>query len=151
MDGFSPEFQIDHSLRPGSVYKMTAPEIIQTSVWHYFIIVAVDDDDIYMVLCTTQIDNKIAFFDRRGIDHSTLVYIEPDSDKNGLEVDTYFDCNEKYQITENSLIEKLRDGRLVYKGQISLDQYFQIRQAIIDSYINDLPEFLLQHNIRMNK
>lgn len=144
MNGLSAEDQISYSLTPRAVYKMTAPELIQTDVWHYFIIVAIDESDIYMVMCTTQVDNKIRFFDIKGIDHSTLVHLNP-TNENGLEVDSYVDCNEKHQITSNSLVNKLENSQLQYKGKISWVHFLQIRQAIIDSYINDLPEFLLPH------
>lgn len=85
---FPPELIISSTLCVGVVYKFSAPELIDTTIPHYFIVVAIDDNDNYLVLCTTQLNQKLNYFQRMGYDPNTLAYLTPTSE-NGLTDDTY--------------------------------------------------------------
>lgn len=137
-------YTIDSTLSIGVIYKFEAPDLIDTDIPHFFIVVAVDAPDNYLVLCTTQLENKTKYFDKRKLDYSSLVYIKPDS-LNKFKKDTYVNCNDYYTITTPVLKNKLESGSLSYIGNISLNHYLQIKNGIIQSPINDLPEYLLIH------
>ena len=141
---FPPEFLINNTLLVGTVYEFTAPELITTDVPHRFIIVAIEDDDNFMLVCTSQIDNKKEYFERAGLDTNGLVIIEPDEDKVFVKT-SCVNCNDPYKITKQKLINKTKSKSLEYKGVISLDYYSQIRVGIINSHTNDLPENMLKH------
>lgn len=138
------DFFIESTLEIGTVYKFEAPELIKTDVPHYFIIVAMEDEENYMVLCSSRKESRLNYINRMGYNLATLVYIKPDSG-NGFSVDTYVDCNEYFTISKVTLINKHRVGILEHKGSISLNHYLQIKKGIIESYVNDLPADMLQH------
>lgn len=52
MVGTLASLYVEKTLRIGAVNKMEAPELISTSISHYFIIVATDGDDNFLVLCS---------------------------------------------------------------------------------------------------
>lgn len=144
MVNLPPELVLAKTLAIGSIYKLVAPELINTSIPHYFIVVSILDDDNYMVLSTTKGDKKEKLFNSRGFDLEGLVFIRPDA-KNNLPTNSFIDCNYNFEITKQELIEKLRLGKLKFIGNISYNHYDQIRTGIINSHINDLPSELLIH------
>ncbi len=139
-----PDYVIESTLKIGTVYKFTAPELIETEIPHYFIIIAIDGDNNYLVLCTTNKEGKEEYFINAGLDFTGLVYIKPD-ENNGLKDYTYVNCNDYHIISKSSLIFKFSEGILDYIGYISLNHYSQIRKGIKQSYISDLPHYLLKH------
>lgn len=138
----SPEYVISSTLSIGAVYKLTAPELISTTIPHYFIVVAIENDDNYLVLCTTQLNSKLNYFQRNGLDLNTLVYLVPSTD-NGLTNNTYVNCNDYYHISKSSLISKVQSDILSVTGKVSEDEYNLIASAIKLSHTNDLPDYLL--------
>ncbi len=100
------ELVLASTLCIGTIYKFSAPELIDINIPHYFIVVAIEDDNNYMVVCTTQLDNKIKYFDNLGLDFNGLVYIKPDN-TNGLTKDSYVNCNQYHTITRQELIIKI--------------------------------------------
>jgi hypothetical protein len=143
---FSPEDYINATLKVGVVYKFDASDIIGTDVPHYFVVVAIDEDDNYLVVSTTQREKKEEYFKNAGLDLSTLVYVKNDT-YNGLTENSYINCNDKYHISRDRLIQKRAQGVLSCMGEISYNHYEQIRSGIKSSKLNDLPEELLIHPI----
>lgn len=139
-----PDLVIDSTLEIGSIYKIKAPELISTDIPHFFIVVAIDNHDIYLVLCTSKKDKKVEHFENKNLDFTSLVYIKPDID-NKLPIDTYINCNDYFVITKNNLKLKLISGYLTYIGKVSLNHYLQIKNGIVESYTNDIPKYLLKH------
>lgn len=137
-----PDFVITSTLKVGVVYKIIAPELISTDVPHYFIVVAISGSDNYMLLSTTQLHNKINYLIKRGINLETLAYIQANDD-NGLTDDSYFNCNDKYTITKQQLIEKVKQEKLSITGNITSEEYEKLVYSINLSEINDIPKFLL--------
>ncbi|MFW5804029.1 MAG: hypothetical protein ACOCWG_02240 [bacterium] len=138
------EFIIDNTLTVGTIYKIVADELIGTDVPHYFIIVAIDGTDNYLTLCTSQKERIENHFKNKKLNLDGLVYIKPDK-ANGLKIDTYVNCNDYYLLSKDKLVSKLESRNLQYIGQLSLNHYAQIKTGIINSYINDIPHFLLVH------
>ncbi len=141
---FPPEFVLSKSLKVGVVYKMKAPELIETSIWHYFVVVAQCDDDSYLIVSTTQLENRMEYLNKRGYDLDTLAYISPNSD-NGLTKDSYFDCNSYHTLSKDNLISKIEESELCIEGQFSEEEYSKIIDAIKLSTVNDIPRFLLKY------
>lgn len=130
------------SLKVGTVYKLTAPELITTEIPHYFVIVAINNEENFMLLSTTQYQNKINYLQKRNIDLDTLVSLSPNED-NGLTQNSYFDCNHYYTITKEKLVEKANKGELNITGNINQYEYDVLKGGISLSITNDIPEFLL--------
>ncbi len=137
-----PNFVIENTLQVGVVYKLAAPELIETDKPHYFVVVATDDMDNYLVVCTSQLENKLRYLKRAGLDERTLAYLAP-NDVNGLTKDTYLNCNEYFIVSRQKLVRKLTEGHLDFTGNVSSDEYEEIKYSIIESPINDIPEEVL--------
>jgi uncharacterized pyridoxal phosphate-containing UPF0001 family protein len=135
---------ISTTLKVGAIYKLTAPELINTKIPHYFIIVGIDDEDNYMVLCTSQKENKLNHFKNNNLELEGLVCIQPNK-VNKLKKETFVNCNDYHTISKSKLKDKINSDSLEVKGEISLNIYTQIKNGIIKSEVNDLPEFLLIH------
>ena len=144
MVSIPPKYVIDSTLKVGTIYKFNAPELINTTEPHFFIVVAIEDLDNYLVLCTSQDKKKEKYFTNNNLDFSGLVYIKPDSD-NGLCMNTYVNCNDYYTITKSSLIKKCNSKGFKLTGTLSLNHYEQIKTGIIKSHTNDLPENILEY------
>ena len=141
----SPKSVITSTLKVGVVYKIEAPELITTSVPHYFVVIAIDDDDNFLALSTTQLEKKIEHLNRRGYDLDTLAHISPNT-HNGLSKNSYFNCNEYYEVNKNGLIAKVQQQKLSVVGNFSEEEYDKIVDAILLSRINDIPKYLLKYS-----
>lgn len=139
-----PRIVIEATLKVGAVYKFDAPEFITTSVPHYFIIVGIESENNYMAVCTTQLEAKLKHFKNMGYHEATLAYVSPNH-HNGLTDKTYVNCNEYHYISKNDLITKVQSKKFEIKGNLSKDEFKSIKDAIVLSKVNDLPEFLLRH------
>lgn len=138
------DFVITSTLKVGVVYKMVAPELIDTSVPHYFVVVAINDKDNYMLMSTTQYQNRLSYIQKRGYDLDTLRRIEP-NEHNGLIKDSFFDCNKYYTITKEKLIEKAENKELELTGNFSSEEYQDLVYSIELSEVNDIPKYLLKY------
>lgn len=138
------EFVITSTLKVGVVYKMVAPELITTEEPHYFVVVAISGSNNYMLISTTQYQNRLSYIQKKGYDEDTLRRIEPNED-NGLTKDSFFDCNKNYIITKESLIQKVRDGKLNFVGNFSLQEYQDLVSSIELSEVNDIPKKILKY------
>ncbi|WP_435416265.1 hypothetical protein [Polaribacter aestuariivivens] len=139
-----PDFVISSTLKIGVVYKINAPELIDTNVAHYFTVVAITGSDNFLILSTTQLSNKVAYLQKKGYDLDTLAYISP-TDSNGLTKDSYFNCNEYYTLTKNELIEKVKEEKLNIAGSFNEIEYNTLVKSISLSEVNDIPSFLLKY------
>ncbi|NDI99329.1 hypothetical protein GWA97_09610 [Flavobacterium sp. LaA7.5] len=142
--GLTPEFILNTTLKVGVIYKFNASDIINTSVPHHFIVIAIENENNYLAVCTTQLDAKIEYFKKRGLDLNTLAYITPNS-SNGLDKDTYVNCNDYHIITREKLIEKITTREFQSTGDLSSEEYDKIVAAIRLSHTNDIPRFLLKY------
>lgn len=141
---FSPEYVINQYCKNGSVFRMTAPDLIGTSIPHFFIIMAIDGEDNFFVICTTKVHNREKYFKLNRIDSSCLVPIEND-DQNGLTALSWVDCTRSFRFNRDNLVNKLKNEEIEYRGEISYNHYDQIRQGIHNNDISDIPKFLLNH------
>lgn len=139
-----PQTYIEQTLKVGTVYKMAAPELIGTEIPHYFVIVGIDEEDNYSVLSTTQLDKKVAYFEKAGLDFCTLVHVS-NSTQNGLTTDSYFNCNDPYPMSKDYLISKVNSGDIELSGEVSYADYEKIREGIKQSVLNDMPKDILIH------
>lgn len=140
--GFTPSIIIESTLKVGVIYKFEAAELIETSDPHYFIIVGIENDENYMVLCTTQRDAKIEHLRRMRYDLNTLAFIRPNSE-NGLKMDTYVNCNDYHTISKADLIKKVVSNNLKLTGNLTIEEYDILKKSIELSYVNDIPRYLL--------
>ncbi|MCX6258253.1 MAG: hypothetical protein NTW49_10230, partial [Bacteroidia bacterium] len=109
---------------------------------HYFIVIAINNDEIFLLKCTSQKEKKEKHFDRHRLDLSGLIFIKPD-EINCLTEETFVNCNDYLLISKQILISKNKIGLLHYCGSISLNHYVQIKTGIENSYTSDLPKYLL--------
>lgn len=138
-----PHFYIDSTLEIGTVYLFEASELIKTDIPHFFIVIAKDEDDVFLLACTSKPETKEKHFERMGYDIATLVHIPPDKE-NGFTKDTYVDCNDYHPISKSRLAEKVKNG-LKRTGKISYNHFDQLRTGLINSTVVDLPGEILVH------
>jgi hypothetical protein len=139
-----PKTAIDLTLKVGSVYKFEAPELIDTKTPHYFIVIAIENENNFLSVCTSQLHSKINHLKISGIDLNTLAFIKP-TDSNGFTKDTYVNCNDYHVITKTELINKVQSKSFHWTGRLSEDDYNKILKSISLSYTNDIPSFLLKY------
>ncbi len=136
---------IRNTCKIGAVYKIKAPKLIETNVPHYFVVIAIDEEETnYLLLSTTQLRNKIDYFKNKGYDLNTLAHITPAID-NGFTQSSYFNCNEYFLIEKGQLVKKLEQQQLSYEGRINEIEYGDLLKAIQLSKVNDIPPFLLKY------
>lgn len=139
---FPPSYVLSSTLKVGVVYKFSAPEVLGTSVPHYFIVVAVISANNYALVCTTQLDKKIKYVQERNIPEDTICYLEP-TKENGLTENTYINCNDYVELPSSLLTKKISEGKLSISGTLSKEEYEKIVNSIDQSPLFDLPrEFL---------
>ena len=139
-----PKIVIEATLKVGAIYKFEAPELISTSIPHYFIVIAIENESNYLSVCTTQLGNKIDYLNKMKYDLKTLAYITPNID-NGLEKDSYINCNDYHTMSKDELINKVQTRNFQPVGRLSLAEYNIILNSISLSYVNDIPSFLLKY------
>ena len=146
---FPPEFIITKTLKVGTIYKMIAPEMIETSEPHYFIVVAIHEQMNYMFLSTTNISGKFKYYNGKE-DLDTLTNLSPNAN-NKLTKESYVDCNMKYVISKNQLVEKLKKEELKYTGYLTNTEYQKILNSMSLSKRLDLPKFIIPKEIDDNE
>ena len=137
-----PKIVIEATLKVGAIYKFEAPELITTSIPHYFIVIAIENENNFLSVCTTQLDNKIHHLTKMGYNLNTLAYIRPNSN-NCFKEDTYINCNDYHTITKDELINKVQLKNFHPIGRLTKSEYENILNSISLSYTNDIPSFLL--------
>jgi len=137
------DYVINSTLKVGIVYKFKAPELITTTVPHYFIVVGIEDETNYLCLCTTQLQKKLNHISHTGHDPNTIAYISPNNN-NGLTSDTYINCNDYFTISKEELVNKVSNGGFSISGTLSKSEYEVITTSIDLSYVNDIPKHLLK-------
>lgn len=133
-------------ISPGKVYYFSS-EKLTTSVPHFFICVSRTENNLLiLVCCTSQFEKRKKFIESRNLPYSTLVWIKPNED-NGLNIDSYVDCNSYYDYMVNDFAKLYENDLLEYKGEISESHLEQIRIGLQDSPI--IEEFV-KDIIRVN-
>ena len=140
-----PDFCCDFYFRVGAVLKFSAKDIINTTVPHYFIIVGLTEEEIFMLLCTTNKERVQRVIDKHGFLLSTLVCISKKDCDFLTEDESWINCNDSYILSKEKLVEKIDSGALSYEGDISYNHYDQLRTGIKDSIVNDIAEEFLIH------
>ena len=135
---FPPAFILNSSLEVGRIYYISAPELIDIHESHYFVVIAILEDQTYLLVSTTQLNKRISFLQRRNIPEDTLCYIAP-SEENMLTKDSYLDCNKYFEVKNEFLMEKIEKRLLETKGVISDEDFEKIRRSIEQSPLFDLP------------
>ena len=116
------------------IYLFTS-ENISSDVPHYFIcVVKTQDDSLILVCCTSQFQKRKAYIEKANLPSSTLVWILPNTE-NGLEKDTYVDCNSIITHSLDDFKRRYEEGKLVYKGAISDASFDQIITGLKESPI----------------
>ncbi|SIT20925.1 hypothetical protein SAMN05421786_10925 [Chryseobacterium ureilyticum] len=140
-----PKYVISTTLKVGCIYKMSAPERIETSVPHYFLVVAKHDDDNFMLLSTTKIMTKYNHYNGKA-NLDTIANILPNN-TNGLTESSFFDCNQSYVITVSELEEKAKNGKLSPKGNLTKEEFDIILNSMSLSHTLDIPKFIIPKSL----
>lgn len=116
------------------IYLFTSDQI-SSDISHYFIcVVKSQDGSLILVCCTSQFQKRKTYIEKVGLPASTLVWISPNTE-NGLEKDTYVDCNSIITHSIEDFKQKYEDGKLTYKGAVSDASFDQIITGLKDSPI----------------
>jgi len=111
---------------------------------HYFIVVAIDGNTVYFLCCqssSTSANNQVKY---KGKDPCTIPCIKPTT-QNQLKMDSYVDCNNTIDYCFEDLENMFESQKVGIKGTVSLGDYLQLKEGIIQSPTNDLPEDILIH------
>ena len=135
---FPPSFIINSTLEVGRVYKFSAPELIETDIPHFFVVIAIIGSDNYALVSTTKLQKRIDFLKSRQISLETLCYISPNGE-NGFTEDSYLDCNKYFAIPNGYLEQKVASGYFDVKGTISDEDFERIKYSITQSTLFDIP------------
>ncbi|MBS3771475.1 MAG: hypothetical protein KGY69_14595 [Bacteroidales bacterium] len=130
---------VEGTLEIGTIYYLEAQELIRTYEPHYFIVIYIDDEDIYLLKGTSRkesIETRIERF--YGNDFSGVVCLEPIDSEYELTKTTYVNCHDPISIRKRFLIEKRENSVLQYKGKINRDYWLQIKYGITNSKYTDL-------------
>jgi hypothetical protein len=117
---------------PKKIYKFSSNKI-STPIAHFFVCVICIDEDIILVCCTSDKNDK----NKRLIEirnlHQTLVYVEPDEDKNGLSKDTWINCNKYFAYSFDEFAQMYDSNQIKVVGEVTEAEMEQIRLGLLAS------------------
>jgi hypothetical protein len=133
------ESVVEGTLEVGTIYYLEAQELITTDEPHYFVVIYMDEEDIYLLKGTSRKESIERHIERFfGNDFTGVVCIEPFEDENQLTRNTYVNCHDPLPIEKSYLIEKRQNSVLQYKGRINRNHWLQIKEGITNSDYTDL-------------
>lgn len=145
MSSITSEEYVRGNLEVGAIALIEDEELIETDYPHPFVVVAIVDEDLFLINSTTQRETKERHFENFGFDFVTLVHIDPSPKRTGLTRSSYFDCNEYHPVTVWDLVSLRTMGKFSWLGKLSYSEYEKIRTGIMQSTTNDIPYDLLIH------
>jgi|GEM_PF-981605 len=126
-------YRINSTFKIGTIYRISAPELIEVEVPHYFIVIAKSSsNEGFLVVTTSKLDTLINHFQKARISNETISMIRP-SDENNLTKDSYINCNTLHKVDECFLINKMKKNKLTIHGYLTNAEIIQIKNAISKS------------------
>ncbi|WP_319591709.1 hypothetical protein [uncultured Draconibacterium sp.] len=123
------------NVQPGNIYYFQSDQLNGTNQPHYFIALKNTENElVFFSCCTTQMERRLRFIERTGSPHSTLVGITP-SAENGLQRESFVDCNSIIQHTHDEIAFLVTDGGIDYRGELEEEYLELIYQGIRDSIL----------------
>jgi len=124
--------QIKASIKPGSVYYFPE-ETLKSKEPHYFVVINRDPltDTVLLLVCASSQIPKVKRR-RRECPPETVVHISP-SQYSDFTTPSVIDCNDVFERSTNQLIEKLRNGKLKIKTEMSIPLVEQLRAGVLKS------------------
>lgn len=135
---------ISKTIEVGTVLYFKDSKLLNTDEPHYFIVVAKDGSENFLIVSTTQYQTILNHLTRSGIDLNTMTCIEPNV-SNGLKQRSYFNCNNSFEINDKTIAHKADYENLKLKGRLSEDEYQLLKESILLSKTSDIPKSLLKY------
>ena len=131
-----PEALIRGQIAPRKVYRFndTVPNGTGIISGHWHICFKVKDSIVYLLCCTTKEQTIDKYLHANHLDDKTKVYIAPTTE-NGLEKDTFLNCNTIRFCELDDLVKLLKDGLVQFTGEISDEEFQKIRIGILSSSV----------------
>ncbi|HRI48007.1 MAG TPA: hypothetical protein PK559_12950 [Ignavibacteriaceae bacterium] len=128
----SPEFQIKASLKSGSVYYFEDNSLTSIEP-HYFVVLNHDpsNDFLLLLVCSSSQIDKVRIRNKNN-PSTTLVEITP-KDYPDFTKDSIIDCNKVFPRSVNDLVNKLKQGKLKLKSELSANIVNRLQQGVLDS------------------
>ena len=127
-----PEVAIRGTIRPGSVYYLPH-ESFSSPEPHYFVIINIAPtvDEVLLLICAS---SKIANVKSqwRNCPDETFVVISPHQ-YSGFKSISILNCNHVIEQSIDQLVERLLNGQLKLKPEMSIELVEQLRQGVIMS------------------
>ncbi len=121
------------TIQPGKIYYFKSEQLTHTSEPHYFIAIAMPNDDIVIFsVLTSQFEKRKRFIELNNFPFSTLVWIKPD-DENELKKNSYVDCNTVFKYSKEKLIQMYKENEITFIGHVLDSKFEEIKQGILDS------------------
>lgn len=117
---------------PKKIYKFSSNQI-NTTIPHFFVCVVCIDSDIILVCCTSDKNDKNKrLIEMRDL-YQTLVYIKPNEDENGLNKDTWINCNKYFNYSFSEFSKMYESNQISIVGEVNDAEFEQIRLALLAS------------------
>lgn len=127
------------------IYYFVSHHIRHSPEPHYFVCLGVDNGGVILMNCfTTQMNKKIEYVESRGLDTSTLVFVNPTTE-NGLTKDCGINCNDVYMHSKDEFEALFNSGDIRLKGELEDRYYAQVYQGVKNS---DMVEEELKKKIK---
>lgn len=136
-----PSVLISSRTKEREVFYFATTKINSTQP-HYFICIKKSPNEVLIfTCCTTQMEKREQYFKLKGYSLKSLVHITPSPD-NGLDEDTWVDCNSYFEFTVEEINEMFQKDKIAYKGEISDIDYEQILIGLhasdeIEAYVKE--------------
>lgn len=129
-----PDVQIKASIKAGSVYYFVE-EALKSKEPHYFIVINRNPitDTVLLLVCASSQIQKVNRR-RRGCPPETLVQVST-SQYSGFTKTSIIDCNTVFERSMNQLVEKLKDGNLRIKVEMSISLVERLRDGVLKSHL----------------
>lgn len=126
---------------PNKIYYFSSSQLINTPIPHYFVCLKRTENEVLILACfTSQVAKRQRFIEITNLPKTTLVWVTP-SLENGLEKDSYIDCNNVFEYTMVDFRNLYEQDKIAYVGEISDENFEEILIGI-----NDSP--LIEENIK---
>lgn len=133
------------SIVPGQLFYFKESRLTKTVEPHYFVVVAVNSEDIILFMVGTSKFEKVSKrIELRNQDFATLVRLKP-TEKNNLTTETFINCNDYFGHSFDEFFKLYENGLATAKGNISEAELKQIADGVFKSDVlaEDIKEIII--------
>ena len=123
---------INSNIYEGELFKFRS-EQISSDKPHFFLVVSLNEDTVYVVCLSSSYKTKLGFIETRNLPLETLVRIKPKEGMNELKQDSYVNCNTVIPEDEEKFRDRIAKGEIKPSGKVKASELLQVLNGIIKS------------------